>query len=75
MSTVLIARFKNKKEASKAAKMLKESGSQSIVTTGNDLEDMYLSRLIDEGMKKGGEVDTDEFLTELDERIAGKDWK
>ena len=76
MSTVLIVRFKTKKEANLAAKLLKKSGSQSIVTTEEnleDMEDMYLARLIDEGMQEEGEVDFDEFMAELREQISAKD--
>ena len=76
MNTVLIARFKNKKEADLAAKLLKKSGSQSIVTTEEnleDMEDMYLARLIDEGMQEEGEIPLEEFKKFLDEKIASLD--
>ncbi len=64
MSTVLVTRFKNRAEAERAVKALKEQGI-SFESRIDDIEDMYLAKLIDEGMQEEGEVDFDEFFAEL----------
>ncbi len=56
MSTVLIARFKNKREAGLAAKLIEKYNSEISIVKRADLEDFYLAQLIDEGMKEGGVV-------------------
>ena len=72
MSTVLIARFKNKKDAEKVASILENIAT---VHLGESIEvaDLYLGELITEGMQEEGEVEFDEIMAELEEQIATKD--
>lgn len=51
MRTVLITKFKNQTDAKRAAKILKEQGI-SFESRVDDIEDLYLAKLIDEGMKE-----------------------
>jgi hypothetical protein len=67
--TVLIARFKSKREASFAAKLIKQYRKNSTVMTGNNLEDLYLGKMIEEGMKKTETIPLKEFKKYLDKRI------
>ncbi len=67
--SVLIARFKNKREASFAAKLIKQYRKSSTVMTGKNLEDLYLGEMIEEGMKETGNIPLNEFKKYLDKRI------
>ncbi len=67
--SVLIARFRNKREASFAAKLIKQYRKTSTVMTGSNLEDLYLGEMIKEGMKETGNISLKEFKKYLDERI------
>jgi hypothetical protein len=72
MSTILITKFKNKAEASRAVEILKEKGF-SFESSIEEIEDVYLSRLIDEGMKEEGEVPNEEFDKFLEQKISEAD--
>ena len=68
--TVLIARFKNKREATFAAKLIKQYRKTSKVMTGKNLEDLYLGEMIEEGLKEKGTLLKGDFKKYLDKRIS-----
>ena len=68
--TVLIARFKNQREATFAAKLIKQYRKTSKVMTGKNLEDLYLGEMIEEGLKERGNISKDVFKKYLDKRIS-----
>ncbi len=68
--SVLIARFKNKREASFAAKLIKQYRKTSTVMTGKNLEDLYLGEMIEEGMKEKGNLSPEVFKKYLDKRTS-----
>lgn len=70
MSTMLIARFKNKREASLIAKLIKEYRKTSTVMTGKSLEDLYLGEMIEVGMNEKGTLSLKDFKKYLDKRIS-----
>lgn len=70
MSTVLIARFKNRREASLIAKLIRQFRKTTRVMTGTNLEDLYLGEMIEEGMKEKGTLSLREFKKYLDNRIS-----
>jgi hypothetical protein len=68
--SVLIARFKNKREASFAAKLIKRYRKSSKVLTGKSLEDLYMGEMIEEGMQEKGTISRETFKKYLDKRIS-----
>ena len=71
MGAVLIASFKNKKDAREAAEYLKGKASVHISENLDALEDLYLGQLIEEGMKEPGSVPVEEVKRELTEMLGG----
>jgi len=57
MTTVMIASFKNKKDATLAARLLKKIKKSEVGFLNKQLvEDAVFAKLIDEGMKERGTV-------------------
>ncbi|MBS1557373.1 MAG: hypothetical protein JST69_01495 [Bacteroidetes bacterium] len=52
MSEILIARFKNKREADAATKLIKDRSTAPKLLRGSNLEDMLLGELITKAMKE-----------------------
>ena len=69
MSEVMIARFKNKKEADFASRLIKKHVKSSRLITGSNLEDLYLGEMIDEGIKAKSNLSTASFKKYLERRI------
>ena len=69
MSEILIARFKNKKEADAATILIKKQSTSSTLVRGTNLEDMLLGELITEGMKEKRSTPIKVFKKQLDEQI------
>lgn len=69
MSELLIARFKNKREAELVAQLIGTMSKAKVLQKGKNLEDMYFAELINEGMKEKGTVDLKEFKNELKKQI------
>jgi hypothetical protein len=69
MSEILIARFKNKREADAVTKLIKERSVSSKLVRGNNLEDMVLGELIDEGMKEKRNYSMKIFMKALDTQM------
>ena len=67
--TVLIARFKNQREATFAARLIKQYRKTSKVMTGKNLEDLYLGEMIEEGMEEKGTINRKEFKKYLNKRL------
>ncbi len=65
MNTVLIARFKNKKDASSAARLMKQFKSDVGLLDEASWEDIELAKLIDAGMKEPGQVPLKTILEKL----------
>jgi hypothetical protein len=73
MSTVLVARFKSKREAAHIEKLIKEYRKNSTVVISKSFEDIYLGEMINEGLREKGIVPLAEFKTYLDKRIKALD--
>ncbi len=69
MSSVLVARFKNKKDANFVASLIKKFRKNTKVLQGEAWEDLYLGEMIEEGMKDKGEISEKEFSAFLDKKI------
>jgi len=69
MSAVLIARFKNKKEAALATRLIKQHVKSPHLVTGNNLEDLYLGEMTEEGMKEKKNIPITAFKKYLEKRI------
>ena len=67
--TVLIARFKNKREASFAARLIKQYKRTSKVMTGEKLEDLYLGEMINVGLNETENIPLKDFKKYLAGRI------
>ena len=65
----MIARFKNKKEANLASRLIKQHVKSSRLITGSNLEDLYLGEMIEEGMKAKGNLSVTSFKKYLAKRI------
>lgn len=65
MSTVILARFKNKQDATAAAKLIKKYKSDASLLDSDLWEDMELGKLIDDGMNEKGQVPLEAFLKTL----------
>lgn len=65
MSTVLIAKFKNKREASTVARLIEKYAGKVNVIKKSHLEDFLLAELIDEGMKETVEVPLEKIKKKL----------
>ena len=72
MAALLLASFKNKREADLVAKLIGTMRTASVLQKGKNLEDMYFAELINQGMKEKGTVNVTTFKRELKERIAHK---
>jgi plasmid rolling circle replication initiator protein Rep len=72
MAEVLIARFKNKREADLIAQLIGTMPKAKVLQKGKNLEDMYFAELINEGMKEKGTVSLAAFKKGLQKRIAKK---
>lgn len=66
---VLIARSKNKREASFAARLIRQYKRTSTVITGESLEDLYLGEMINEGLKETMDIPLKNFKKYLNGRI------
>lgn len=69
MSTVLLARFKHKRDANLVAKLIKQYRRNSSVMTGSSLEDLYLGEMINEGLKETENIPLKDFKKYLAGRI------
>jgi hypothetical protein len=70
METVLIAEFKNKREAELVAELIETMPKAKVLQKGNNLDDMYLAALITQGMKEKGSVNLTQFRSDLKKKIA-----
>ncbi|MBS1486145.1 MAG: hypothetical protein JST43_01050 [Bacteroidetes bacterium] len=68
MAAVLIARFKNKKEANLASRLIRSHIKSSQMVSGDSMEDLYLGEMIQEGMKSKS-MSSKNFKKYLDQRI------
>ncbi len=66
MNTVLVASFENKQDAAAAAaRLIKKFHSTVKVMRGELWEDLYLAKMIDEGMKEECEVPLEKIRKKL----------
>ncbi len=65
MSTVIIARFKNKREANAAARFMKRYKSEVRMMNPDVWDDWELGKLINEGMKEKSEVPIETIRAKL----------
>ena len=68
MAAVLIARFKNKKEANLASRWIRSHIKSSQMVSGDSMEDLYMGEMIREGMRSKNMSGKD-FKKYLDKRI------
>lgn len=71
MAALLIAAFKNSREAELVAQLIGTIPSAKVLQKDKNLEDMYFAELISEGMKEKGTVNLAAFKRGLRKR-AGK---
>lgn len=69
MSEVLIARFKNKREADAITKLIRKHSTSSTLVRGSSLEDLWLGEMIDEGMKQKKNFSLSAFKKSLAEQV------
>ena len=72
MAALLLASFKNKREADLVAKLIGTMPAARVLQKGKNLEDMNFAELIKEGMKEKGKIDVAIFKRELGQRIGKK---
>lgn len=72
MAALLIAEFKNKREAELVEQLIGTMRKARVLQKGNNLEDMYFAELINEGMKEKGTVNLASFKKNLYKRIGMK---
>ena len=70
MAALLIAEFKNKREAELVAQLIGTMPAAKVLQKGKNLEDMYFAELIIRGMKEKGTVNLSLFKKELNRRIG-----
>jgi hypothetical protein len=63
--TVLVAKFKNKRDAQLAASFIENMKEKVEIMKEENWEDFYLAQLIDEGMKEKGEVPLERIRKKL----------
>jgi hypothetical protein len=65
--TVLVAKFKNKREANFAASAIRKIQKNVEMVNGKHWEDFYFGQMIDEGMKEKGNVSLTDIRKKLRE--------
>ncbi|MBX2956963.1 hypothetical protein QQ054_22455 [Oscillatoria amoena NRMC-F 0135] len=69
MGEVLIARFKNKREADAVTRLIRKHSASSTLVRGKSLEDLWLAEMINEGMKEKRTHSIAAFEKKLDKQI------
>jgi len=69
MAALLLAAFKNKREADLVAQLIGTMPQAKVLQKGKNLEDMYFAELITEGMKEKGSRPVSAFKKKLDRQI------
>ena len=72
MAALLIAEFKNKREAELVEQLIGTMRKAKVLQKGSNLEDMYFAELINEGMKEKGTVNLTAFKKDLYKSISKK---
>ena len=72
MAALLIAEFKNKREAELVEQLIGTMHKAKVLQKGNNLEEMYFAELINEGMKEKGTVNLTAFKKNLYKSIRKK---
>jgi len=67
--TVLVAKFRSRRDADFVAGLIKRFRKNTKVLKGENLEDLYLGEMIEEGMKEKGEISETEFAAFLERKI------
>jgi len=65
MSTVIVAKFKSKRDADEAARFIRKFKSELKVMSSQESEDFYLAQLIDEGMSDSRDIPLEELQRRL----------
>jgi hypothetical protein len=63
--TVLVAKFRNKREAELAASYIRKMKNKPVVMKEKHWEDFYLAEMIDEGMNEKGIVPLEKIRKKL----------
>ena len=69
MKNIIIASFERKRDANFIARMIKRFRKDAQVLKGDEWDDFYLGKMIEEGMKNSREISEKEFITYLDNKI------
>jgi len=72
MAALLLAEFKNKREANLVEQLIGTMRKARVLQKGSNVEDMYFAELITEGMKEKGTINLAEFKRGLPKRIGKK---
>jgi hypothetical protein len=70
MSAVLLAEFKNKKDADLIVKLISQLRPGRVLSRGKDVEEMYFTELIKAGHKGRGHISSAAFKKHLAKRIG-----
>ena len=65
MSSILVAKFENKRDASFVASLIKKFRKNAKVFQGEAWEDLYLGEMIEEAMKEKGDEPLDPDVPEV----------
>lgn len=69
MRNVVVAQFENKNDANFIARMIKRYRRNARVLKGEQWEDLYLGKMIEEGMQDKSEISEAEFMEFLNKKI------
>jgi hypothetical protein len=70
MSALLLAEFKNKKDADLIVKLISQLRSGRVLSSGKDVEELYFAELIKAGYKEKGCISSGTFKKHLAKRIV-----
>ncbi|HMI66328.1 MAG TPA: hypothetical protein VK517_09850 [Cyclobacteriaceae bacterium] len=70
MSAVLLAEFKNKKDADLIVELIGQLRSGKVLSRGKDVEELYFAELIKTGYKEKGYISSAAFKKYLAKRIG-----
>jgi hypothetical protein len=70
MGALLLAEFKNKREAELVAQLIETMGEAKVLQKGKNVEDMYFAEMINEGLNEKGSVSLANIKLQLNKKIA-----
>lgn len=65
MSIVVVAELENRRDANAVAKFIRSLKKEAKIVKASSWEDLYLAKMIDEGMKEKGEIPVEKIHQKL----------